>query len=376
MKTKLLSLRWLIMLIFSVSALVVTAQPYPNSGDYEVCLNSTEPYGVELTVGSTYNWTIIPLVGGGGTITAGVTPNLISVNWTSSGTATLQLVEETSLGCSVTVSIVVTVNPNPTVIAANDGPLCVGSELNLTATPSGGTGPYTYTWTGPNGFTSTLQNPTVAVVAVADAGEYTVIVTDASSISCTGTGATTVVINPNPTVTAANDGPLCVGSELNLTATPSGGTGPYTYSWTGPNGFTSTLQNPTVAIVAVADAGEYTVIVTDASSTACTGTNVTTVVVNPNPTVIAANNGPLCVGSELNLTATPSGGTGPYTYSWTGPNGFTSTLQNPIVASVVIADAGEYTVIVTDDSATSCTGTDATTLVVNPNPTTSTIWHN
>ncbi|MBC7937618.1 MAG: hypothetical protein H7Y86_19895 [Rhizobacter sp.] len=68
---------------------------------------------------------------------------------------------------------------------------------------------------------------------------------------------------------AGNNGPVCIGSTLSLAATTVGGS----YSWTGPNSFTSTLQNPTLVYNAV-NAGVYTLNVTAAGCTSTAYTNV------------------------------------------------------------------------------------------------------
>ena len=86
---------------------------------------------------------------------------------------------------------------------------------------------------------------------------------------------------------------------------------------------------------------------------------------SPPPAPTAGNNGPVCVGSTLSLTASNISGA---TYSWTGPNGFTSTQQNPTVSSGVInAMAGIYNVTATVNGCTSSAG--STTVTVNPLPT-------
>ena len=61
------------------------------------------------------------------------------------------------------------------------------------------------------------------------------------------------------------------------------------------------------------------------------------------------------------LTST-NGGTG-VTYSWTGPDGFTSSLQNPTIVSPSVANAGTYTLLVTDAN-TNCTSTDSVIVIV------------
>jgi gliding motility-associated-like protein len=70
-----------------------------------------------------------------------------------------------------------------------------------------------------------------------------------------------VISNPtcNPAIAPTT---LCEGAAFQLTANPSNGVGPYTYSWTGPNGFTSTLENPSV-IATLSSGGIYSLSVTD-----------------------------------------------------------------------------------------------------------------
>jgi len=154
-------------------------------------------------------------------------------------------------------------------------------------------------------------------------------------------------VNPIPAAPiAGNNGPLCEGATLNLTASNIAGA---TYSWTGPNGFTSSLQNPVIVIVTLADAGNYSVTATVDGCTSIAGTTI--VVVNPIPAApIVGNNGPLCEGQTLNLTASDVPGA---TYSWTGPNGFSSSLQNPSIPNVTLAELGDYLVTVTVNGCTS-----------------------
>ncbi|QKG53161.1 T9SS type A sorting domain-containing protein [Hymenobacter sp. BRD67] len=86
----------------------------------------------------------------------------------------------------------------------------------------------------------------------------------------------------------------------------------------------------------------------------CTGT----------PVAATASSGPVCAGSSAQLTATGPAGA---SYDWTGPNGFSSTLQNPVLPAVTAAQAGIYTVHVAVTTG-ACPTTASTTLVVNPSP--------
>jgi hypothetical protein len=160
------------------------------------------------------------------------------------------------------------------------------------------------------------------------------------------------------TPTLGNNGPLCAGSTLNLTASTLAGA---TYSWTGPNGFTSTSQNPTIANITTAGAGTYSVTATVNGCTSVVGT--TSVAVNAIPsTPTLGNNGPLCSGSTLNLTASTLAGA---TYSWTGPNGFTSTSQNPTITNITTAGAGTYTISTTLNGCTSATSSTNVVVLLN-----------
>ena len=150
---------------------------------------------------------------------------------------------------------------------SSNSPQCVGSSLSLNVTPGA-----TWSWTGPNGFTSVTQNPTINSLTLAASGTYSVSATDVNG--CTGSGTVAVQINPLPTVTVNNNGPICQGQTLNLFA--NGGT---LYSWTGPNSFNSSSQNPVVASATIVHAGTYSVVVTDANG--CQNSDVTTVVVQP-----------------------------------------------------------------------------------------------
>ena len=165
---------------------------------------------------------------------------------------------------------------------------------------------------------------------------------------------TTVVVNNPPKASANSNSPVCAGGTISLQSA-----GGVSYAWVGPNGFTSTEQNPTISNCTLANAGEYTVTVTDANG--CVATAKVSVMVNSKPTATAGNNGPVCEGGTVTLLS--GGGV---SYAWTGPNGFTSNVQNPLLLNVTFAMAGEYTVTVTD--ANGCTATAKTTLVVNPLP--------
>jgi gliding motility-associated-like protein len=261
-------------------------------------------------------------------------------------------------------TVTVTVNPKPaTPTAGSNSPVCAGSTLNLTTPTVVGA---TYSWTGPNSFSSTAQNPSITNAAAANAGTYTVTVTVGGCTSAPGT--VTVVVNPTPTTpTAGSNSPICSGSTLNLTTPTVVGA---TYSWTGPNAFSSSSQNPSITNATTLASGTYSVTVTVAGCTSAAGT--VTVIVNPTPaTPTAGSNSPICSGSTLNLTTPTVVGA---TYSWTGPNAFSSSSQNPTITNATVAASGTYSVTVTVGGCTSAAGT--VTVTVNPTPATPTAGSN
>ena len=212
-----------------------------------------------------------------------------------------------------------------------------GSDGAVNVSVSGGTGPFTYIWTG---------GSTGSSVSNLTAGTYYVTVTDAHS--CTATSSTSV---SQPAVLTANAGVLtnvsCFGgSDGSAEVTVSGGTTSYSYAWsTAPVQHTQSATDLT--------AGTYWVTVTDANS--CTATSSTTVT---QPALLTANAGVItnvsCYGGSYGSTyVTVSGGTTSYSYTWS-----TTPVQH--TQSATGLTAGTYWVTVTD--ANSCTATSSTTV--------------
>lgn len=153
-----------------------------------------------------------------------------------------------------------------------------------------------------------------------------------------GTTFTFQFISSGPT----NNGPLCIGDTLRLYW--NGDSTGATYYWWGPGGFTSTLQNPVLPHISPADSGWYHVVKTVGG---VPDTGDTHVWLKPSPVVIASSNSPICQGAGNTLTLFANPDSLGETYSWTGPNSFTSTLENPIITGMTPLDTGIYRVIAT-----------------------------
>ncbi|WP_345080369.1 beta strand repeat-containing protein, partial [Nemorincola caseinilytica] len=332
-----------------------------------VCANNTVP-ATTFTGGSAsnvYTWSnsntaIGTVANGTGNIGAftGTNPGLTTISGTFTVTPSLTISGLTCAGSPKNFTVTVYARPQVTAIG-NNGPICADATLNLTSTIAGGVTPYDISWTGPS-FSSAVEDPSIPNATTASSGTYSLTVTDANNCATSSTSTTTAVVNPRPAmVTVSNDGPICAGSTLGLFSTATGGTGAYTYSWTGPNSFNSLVRNPTITSATTAATGVYSVVVTDAANCTATGTRTTSATVNSLPTVASITASPtaLCTGSAITLTAGATSGAGTLvSYNWTGPNSYSATTAagTTSLTATTTAASGIYSLSVTY-TGTGCT---------------------
>jgi len=310
----------------------------------------------------------------------GLAATASSVTTDASGNLTV-----TGLSAALYDSIMVTLNACPsapasimltnpsapaTPIASSNSPVCQNSTLSFTA--SDATAGVSWTWNGPNSFSSSISSPSRSSVPLADSGTYYVFVTDGSG--CTSNVVTlNVIVKPVPAnPVASSNSPVCQGTALNFTSSAS--TPGITYSWTGP-GFPSgsTMQNPTINNVPLSAAGLYTVY---SVLNGCQSTLPATVSVyvkwTPG-TPLLTTNSPVCAGMGynpnyliMNVSDTSSG----VTYTWSGPNAF-SVVDDPATTQTITnppaLDAGDYTVYATLNGCISAFSTS--TVIIKPTPT-------
>lgn len=253
-------------------------------------------------------------------------------------------------GCVTTSnSVVITVNPLPTVAISASGPtaFCDGGSVVLHALPATG---LTYTWKE-NG--SPIAGATNANYTATQTGLYTVTV---SNGSCTNTATpVTVTVFPLPTatITALTATTICANDTAVLEA--PGGFG-YTYQWY-LNG--NAIVGANSQLLSTNTAGNYTVKVTTANG--CTATSATAVTINtfvaPNTTV--SHNKPLAICLGDNVILSVSSGQG-YTYQWYRNGSAISGATN--VSYTVVSLAGVYTVRVTTPNG--CTGLSTDQVVI------------
>ncbi len=271
------------------------------------------------------------------TVTGGTPPytylwtpgNQTTANATGLSAGTYTVTVEDATGCT-TVTATVTLTTSQLTVNANTtaNEPCNGNSVgSASSTVTGGTAPFTYTWTPAGG--------TNANASGLSAGTYTITVKDNSG--CTGTATVTITQPPPIVVTATPVNILCNGGVGSATTVVTGGTPNYTYAWTPIGGTNATGTGLTV--------GTYTVNVTDANG--CTGSTTVAITQPPVLTATTTMTQANCGNANGTATVTAGGGTPNYTYSW-APSGGTNATATGLTA-------GSYTVTVTD--ANSCTTT-------------------
>ena len=307
----------------TVTPLALTVSP-----DVSICNGGS----TVLTASGATNYSWSPSTGLSSTTGASVTAN--------PSTTTTYTVSGTSGSCTSSLPVTVTVTPVVVGVTPSTS-ICNGTSTTLTAT-----GATNYSWSPSTGLSSATgatvtANPTVTTT-------YTVTGTTGT---CSNTATTTVTVNPVPTVIASNNGPLCEGSTMQLTATSLPGT---SYTWSGPNGFSANTQNGSIPATINAG-GTYTV---TTSLNGCTSSTTTNVVVNSGQVPVISPAGPFCeAGTNSILSASIPGG------NWSG-TGITNATTGEFSPSQ--AGAGSHAISYTVTGGCATPGT--TTIVVNPMP--------
>lgn len=230
-----------------------------------------------------------------------------------------------------------------------DFSICAGDTSNLNSTVTGGTPPYSYSWTpATNISNATIPNPNVYPNS---SETYVLTVTDANS--CTDNDNVNVNVNPLPVVDIATSPPIgCTSHSVSFVPIPGGGVSCF---WDFGDSNTSTdCVGPTNVY---STAGSFDVTYSETDGNGCTGsvTYVDMITVHQTPTVDAGLDEILCDGDSLTLTAlNPDAGT----LSWS--NGVVDGVQ------FLPTIGGYYTV--QSLSVEGCTGFDSLLVTINPVP--------
>jgi hypothetical protein len=272
------------------------------------------------------------------TVSGGVAP--LSYSWSNSattqdlsgvGAGSYSVTVTDANGCSGNASA--TVN-EPVALTANavatDASCNGASDGSADLTVSGGTAPYSYSWS---------NSASTEDISGLGAGSYNVTITDAHG--CTATASATVSEPSALFASASNTNVSCNGGNNgSADLTVSGGTAPYSYNWS---------NSATSEDISGLSAGTYNVTVTDdhgcTATASATVTEPTALSASATSTNVSCNN-----GSNGTVNLTVSGGTTPYSYNWSN-SATTEDLSG--------VGAGTYNVTVTDNNGCA-TGASAT----------------
>jgi len=336
---------------------VITTQPV---GDTK-CIGDSITFTVVATGADlTYQWFF-----GSGAITNATDASYTIPSLVATDAGDYTVVVTGSCGTPVTSDPATLILTDETIITLQPEPLttlCVGQPLSLIVTATGTN--LAYQWFKGTTELTGETNPTlnIAAVTTADAGTYTVEITNPCQ-EVTSADAV-VIVNELPTITTQPQGvTVCEGQPINLSITATGTD--LTYQWSLDGTAILGAESATYSVVSatLADAGDYTVTVSGACTPAVTSA-IATVIVNEliNIDVQPVATTTLCVGQALNLFVTATGTN--LTYQWLkGASSLTGQTNATLnIAAVTTADAGTYTVVVTN-SCGAVTSTQAVVIV-------------
>jgi gliding motility-associated-like protein len=300
----------------------------------------------------TVNWYTNPIIGGyfftgnqytTPTLTSGITYYISNSISTSSCQSS-----------RIPVSVIIAPSSIPT-SASVTTQICAGDSIKF-STPAVASA--TYNWSGPNSFASNLQNPIIAPATAANSGTYTFYL---SGGGCNGNTVTLVVnVTQLSTPTVVGTQTVCEGQTIYLSV--SSNSANTTYTWNGPNSFTSTATSITISPAQLSNSGTYYI---NSQLNGCNPNEPAAFYVNvigiPNvtPAVIASN----CIGdTAIFITNTLAN----VSYSWTGPNSFSSNSPSFSLSPISSSNAGVYCLYADDSGCLS--SVNCVTLSSNPLP--------
>ena len=341
----------------------VTQSPLVTS-DSKVIICSGQPLNYIITSNvpaATFNWSRAQAIGISNPAVSNQTSAVITealLNTTSAPINVIYVITPLTGTCSgPPFNYVVTVNPAPIITSPSIPPICNMTPDNYAVTFSAPVSNFSWSRAAVPG----ISNQPITGQAATDIKEVLFNTTnDPISVNytfnyktstCDGTPFNlAITVNPQAYITSADSGLACTGYPLDYTITSNLASA--TFMWS--RGPTINISNPPVKNQTSSSISETlintcltpVIVEYDIVPTAndCTGTFFKYfVTVNPKLIVTHANsNSPVCVGSAIHLSTQPIPGA---TFLWTGPNGFTSTEQNPTIPNSSTANSGTYVMV-------------------------------
>lgn len=296
----------------------VTASPTAsNAGpDQTICITTPSVIlAANTPTAGSGSWTIL---GGSPStslaqLSSTTSPTATFTHTGGAGTYTLRWTISNSPCAASTNDVAIIVRPEPTVANAGlDQEVCTspGSATLSGNAASVGTDSWSFVSGPVTPNITSSGSPTTTVTGMTTAGTYIFQWNITNTPCAASTDQVSILVKQTPSASASSNTPVCQASQLTLIGTTNIGT---TFSWTGPGGFTSTDQNPSITNAALSNAGTYNF---TATHNGCTSSVANTVVeVNERPTVpaILPPAPSICAGGSVGLTASSS--TPPVTFT-------------------------------------------------------------
>lgn len=340
----------------------VNGAPLANqiNGNISVCpgVTGVSYWVTPPTAGSNYSWSV-----SGGSLTGGQGTDSVFVDWDSTGTGIISVIEITALGCpSDTILLPVNINviltpAAPTGITTICHNQALGMIYSCTSTPQSA-----YTWyitggtiTG-GGSTNTVTVDWTLTGPGTGALWYEELSVTTDTV-CFGISDTLyVTINPSPATSAITGDPdICVFDSTGVFSVTN--TSGSNYSWGVSPGTVISGAGSNSVTATWGTSGLFTVFVVETNQYGCPGDTVSKpLLVNPLPVADAGSDAAICIGDNTSLSA--SGG---IAYSWSPATGLNNTtIQNPVANP---QNTTTYIVLVTDTNG--CENTDDVVITVN-----------
>ena len=353
-----------------------------------ICSGSLFTYNPSsITGGTIFGWSRAAVAGISNSASSGFgNPNEILVNTSSAPVNVTYLYTLTANGCSNSQSVVVLVNPNPTLTSLLFPPaVCTGSVFSYT--PASATVGATFAWNRAavagisNASSSGLGDPNETLINTSTAPVTVTYIYSVSANGCTNGSNynVSVVVNPSPILTSSLNPPaICSGAAFSYT--PLSSTLGTTFSWSRAfvagisNAAAGGTNNPNEALVNTTLAPVNVVYVYTLNAGGCSSTYNVTAVVNPSPILTSSLSPPaICSGTVFNYV--PTSGTLGTIFNWS--RSVVAGISNPASSGLgdpneTLTNSGSATVNVTyvySLNANGCTNPTTYNVIVPVNPT-------
>ena len=261
--------------------------------------------------------------------TAGATGCSTSHTYTGTGTFTATVTATDEVGVTTAASVTITVNSLPGVNFSfgPDKPMA-GESVNFTTTTTGGSGPYSFNWNYGDGGSGS-GNPANHSFVASGTFNVTVTVTDVVGETATVTHSVAVTQSLAVSITSITPSPSEIGVSTSYSATATGGTPTYMFSWDFGDGLQA-IEGSQVAHTYTAT-GTFSVTISAADSANHTATATQTLVVNSRLAVTAAASpNPADAGVPVSFALVSTGGVGSLDCNWSFDDGWSASKCNTI----------------------------------------------